>query len=269
MSPTDGQIDVPRGAPMGSALRVLQVCEDLGRRQPVGVRELSREMGVPRSSVQRALETLEAAGWAVRSAEGEWSLSSRPALVAAGAGSAGALRAVAGPVLTRLQLATDESVRLWARDGRRVAIVVSLESAQAVRYVGPPPGTTLPLHASAAGKAILAALPADELDAVLAGPLEPLAERTVVDPAELHRQVDAIRRTGWAVTRHEARDDVGGVAAAVLDPVGVPIGAVSVTLPMHRLTDEIVERYGALAAEEAGRLGATLAGGAPGASLAG
>ena len=160
------------------------------------------------------------------------------------------LRELAGPALTRLQAETDESVRLWVRQGRDVAIVLSVESAQPVRYVGPPPGTTLPLHASAAGKAILAR------------PLDARTPHTIVDADALHLQLAEIAVRGYAVTRHEAHDDVGGVAAAVLDAAGQPIGALSVSLPMHRLTDDLVEQYGALVAHEAAAL-SVLAAGAP------
>jgi IclR family acetate operon transcriptional repressor len=239
---------------------MLQVCEALGRGQPIGVRELAREMDLPRSSVQRALETLEAAGWALRTEAGVWCLSSRPALVAAQAGSAGMLRALAGPSLTRLQADTNESVRLWVRDGRDVAIVVSVESAQPVRYVGPPAGTTLPLHASAAGKAILAELPTDEVDALLAIPLDARTPHTIVDAGVLRAQLDEVRSRGFAVTRHEAHQDVGGVAAAVLDAASQPIGALSISLPMHRLTDDLVQEYGSLVAREAARLSVAAAG---------
>jgi IclR family acetate operon transcriptional repressor len=245
---------------MGSGVRLLQVCEALGRAQPVGVRELAREMDLPRSSVQRALETLEAAGWALRTETGVWCLSSRPALLATHAGSAGMLRELAAPALTRMQAATDESVRLWVRQGRDVAIVSSIESAQPVRYVGPPAGTTLPLHASAAGKAILAALPEPEVDALLAGPLDVRTPHTIVDADALRAQFTEIARRGYSVTRHEAHQDVGGVAAAVHDAAGQPIGALSVSLPMHRLTDDLVEEYGALVARESAVLSSTAAG---------
>ena len=252
-----------RGAPMSSAVRVLEICEALAEHQPVGVRELARVVDAPRSTVQRALETLEAAGWALRTDGGVWCLSSRPLLVVARAGVAGALREIARPALERLHAATDESVRLWAREGAGVLIVLSVESAQPVRYVGPPPGTVLPLHASAAGKAVLAGLPPDELDAILDRPLEALTPHTVVDVRALRAQLREVRARGYATTRHEARDDVGGVAAAVVDSTGRAVAALSVTLPMHRLTDAIVAEYGALVAAEAAALSAEYSGATP------
>jgi len=245
---------------MSSALRVLAVCEALADHQPAGVRELARTLGLPVTTVQRALETLLEAGWAVRSEKGAWALSSRCAAIGARAGTAGALRELAGPAMLRLQRVSDESVRLWAREGDRVLLVASLDSHQLVRYVSPPTGTTLPLHASASGKAILAFLPEREREAVLAGPLEKVTEATIVDRAELERNLAQVRERGYSETYHEARRDVGGVAAPVFDATGRPVAALSLALPMHRLTDEIVRTYGQHVVTEAATLSAELAG---------
>jgi IclR family acetate operon transcriptional repressor len=249
-----------RGAAMSSAVRVLQVCEGLSEHQPVGVRELARLLDLPRSTVQRALDTLLAAGWAVRSTEGVWSLSLRCAVVGARAGGVGVLRDAARPAMARLQRISDESVRLWMREGDHVVLVESIDSLQPLRYVSPPPGATLPLHASASGKAILSRLPSAEVDEMLSQSLVAVTEHTLVDPDELRRNLEVARTKGYAETYHEARADIGGVAAAVVDPGGRAIAALSLALPMHRLTDEIVRRYGEHVVTEAAQLSAYLAG---------
>lgn len=250
------------GAPMSSALRVLAVCEALSTLQPIGVRELARRLDQPRSSVQRALETLQAGGWAARTDDAEWVLTSRCAFVGARAGAAGALRALARPAMVRLLALTDESVRLWTLEGDHMALVESLDGTQPVRYVSPPPGTVLPLHASASGKAVLARLAPEEVDALLERPLAASTEHTITDPDALREELATTRVRGWSRTFHEARPDVGGVAAAVLDATGAPVAALSLALPMHRVTDELVERYGVAVAEEAERLTSEFSGSA-------
>jgi IclR family acetate operon transcriptional repressor len=247
-------------AAMGNVLKTLAVCEAVSVHQPVGVRELAREIDMPKSSVQRALETLHAAGWLVRSEGGRWSLSLRCALIGGRAGQAAALRDLARPEMERLRDTTDESIRLWARDGDRIVLLENLESRQAVRSVLQPGGTTIPLHASAAGKAILAGLPEHEVDELLAQPLASLTAQTITDPAVLREQLGAVRGKGYAETHHEAWKDVGAVAAAIHDPSGRPLAAIALALPMHRLTEQLTRRYGKAVAAAAQSVSTALAG---------
>jgi IclR family acetate operon transcriptional repressor len=151
--------------------------------------------------------------------------------------------------MERLREITDESVRLWGHDGDRIVLLENMESRQAVRSVLQPGGTTIPLHASAAGKAMLARLPDDEVDHFLDQPLVALTPQTITDPEILRGQLRAIRRKGYAETHREAWKDVGAVAAAIHDPSGRPLAAIALALPMHRLTEAITKRYGKAVAE--------------------
>jgi len=245
---------------MSSAVRMIRVCEALAEHQPIGVRELARRVSMPRTSVQRALETLEVAGWALRNDAGVWVLTSRPALLSTRGSTGAALRDLAVPALVRLQRATDESVRLWLREGTYMVIAESFDSRQPVRHVGAPPGATVPINASASGKAVLAHLHEAELDAILEAPLEAPTAFSITDPATLRDDLAEVRRRGYAVTRHEALVDVGGVAAPILDATGRAVGALSVTLPMHRLTDAIVEEHGELVRSAAAQVTEQLCG---------
>lgn len=245
---------------MSNVLRALTVCEGVSVHQPIGVRELAREIDMPKSTVQRALETLHAAGWLVRGEGGRWSLSLRCALIGGRAGQAAALRDLARPAMERLRGITDESVRLWAHDGDRIVLLENMETRQAVRSVLQPGGTTIPLHASAAGKAILAQLPEHEVNELLAQPLAALTPQTITDPAVLRDQLRTVRRKGYGETHREAWKDVGAVAAAIHDPSGRPLAAIALALPMHRLTDQLTRRYGKAVAAAAAELSAELAG---------
>jgi DNA-binding IclR family transcriptional regulator len=246
-------------APSSSVVRALEVCRALADQQPVGVRELARALDSPRSSVQRALESLEAAGWAVREG-GTWSLTLVPGLIGMKAGSPSALRVLAGPPMQRLVEESDETVRLWVRDGRNAVLVHSVDGQQAVRYVSPPAGQELPLHASAAGKAMLAAVDAAGLQAYLARPLNALTSRTLTGAEALRRELAAVRRRGYATTDREAHADVSGVAAAVLDDAGLPVAALSLALPAHRGDDRRLKEYGRLVVTESKVLGERLRG---------
>ena len=246
---------------MNNVLTVLDVLEAVSIQQPVGVSELARSMGLPKSTVQRSLETLRVAGWLQRSAAGAWSLTLKPAVVGHRAGNEWSLRDAALPVMNALRDKTGETVRLWLRDGNDAVLIETVESTKTVRAIAPI-GSRVGLHASSAGKAILAALADDELDRFLAGELHAYTDRTIVEPTKLRRALAQVRARGYAQSNSEANIDVGGVAARILGPDNRPIAAIGVVLPMHRLGADLAAHFGELVERAAEQVRATIAKGA-------
>ena len=236
---------------MENVLTTLRVLEAVADHQPVGVSELSRVTQVPKTTVQRSLETLRVAGWLERGEGGVWVLSLRCAVIGRRAGQRGAVRELARPAMLRLHQATDESVRLWMQHGHSIVLVESIESLQPVRTVTPATFSgTLPIHAEAPGKAILALLPPAEQAELLREPLVALTPWTVTDPAELEAELARVRADGYAVARQEAVREVATVAAPITAE-GRPVAALAVSLPLHRCTDDVVEQLARLVVEAA------------------
>ncbi|WP_274911001.1 IclR family transcriptional regulator [Streptomyces sp. WZ-12] len=249
---------------MQNVRNALRALEEVAERQPIGVADLARAMGLPKSSVQRTLVTLHEAGW-IRPAEGRptrWRVTAKALQVGRHATGELRLRDAAVPVMEELRARTDETVHLAVPEGERVVLVERLETTQPVRIILPL-GQILPVHASANGKAVLAARTDAEVAAYLADGLARFTETTATDPAALRAEVDEIRARGWATNRGEWRADVSAVAAAVLGESGRPVASVSVNVPTSRLTDPLRDRFGELVAEAAARLSERL-GGTPG-----
>jgi len=242
---------------MNNVLTVLDVLEAVSVQQPVGVSELARSTGLPKSTVQRSLETLLAAGWLQRGASGAWSLTLKPAIVGQRAGNEWSLRDAAQPVMVGLRHETGETVRLWLRDGNDAVLIETIESAKAVRAIVPI-GSRIALHASSAGKAILAAVSDEELNRYLAGDLHAYTERTIVKPAQLRKALDEVRARGYAQSNSEANADVGGVAAPILSPDKRPVAAIGVVLPMHRLSTDLAVQFGTLVEQAAAQVTAAI-----------
>ncbi|GAB2988475.1 IclR family transcriptional regulator [Amycolatopsis acidiphila] len=93
------------------------------------------------------------------------------------------------------------------------------------------PGTDLPAHATALGKAMLAFLTPEELEEVLAGPLVSLAPNTVTDPKDIAAELCEVRKRRVAIARGEAHPDVACVAAPILIR-GRAVSAISVSTTM-------------------------------------
>ncbi|HKA03106.1 MAG TPA: IclR family transcriptional regulator C-terminal domain-containing protein, partial [Acidimicrobiales bacterium] len=111
----------------------------------------------------------------------------------------------------------------------------------------------LRMHASAAGKAILALLPAGEVDALLTPPLRVLTPATITDPDQLRELFPVIRKKGYAEAHNETADDVGDIAAAITAD-GRPVAAIALNVPNHRLTKRLTAVYGHLLVEAVGHL---------------
>ncbi|MBK0870795.1 IclR family transcriptional regulator [Saccharopolyspora sp. HNM0986] len=90
------------------------------------------------------------------------------------------------------------------------------------------PGTDLPAHATALGKALLAFAPPDEVDSALAGPLHAVAPNTITDAAEFRAELAEVQRNRFAGARGESHPDVCCLAAPVLIR-GRAVGALSVS----------------------------------------
>lgn len=248
-------------AATNSVVSAIRVLEAVGERQPIGLSELARAVRLPKSTVQRTLLTLAEVGWCRSDDASRWQLTYRAFAVGNQARDAGELRMRALPVLHELQLATGETIHLAAPDGRELVLVERLDTAHRLRAFLPL-GHRIPLNASATGQAYLAACTDAVVDAYLTGgPLEPSTRWTVTNPVQLRARLAEIRARGWSVNPQGLSEGIAAVGAGVLGPGGRPVGALSVSGPTVRMTDDVFDTYGRAAADAAARISREL--GAP------
>jgi len=244
---------------MRNVLNTLRVLEEVATRQPIGVGELARVLDMPKSSVQRALQTLNAAGW-IRPASGEvtrWVVTTKALDVGRHASGDLGLRDAAVPLMEDLRRRTEETIHLTVPEGGKMVLIERLETAKPVR-TSMALGHALPLHASANGKAVLANSAAGVVSRLLAEGLPRYTDTTITDPERLLAELDQVRAQGYAVNSGEWRSDVGSVAAAVMGGAGEPVASLSVNIPVSRLTDESRSFFGTAVSEAAGTLSARL-----------
>jgi IclR family acetate operon transcriptional repressor len=231
---------------MRNVLNTLWVLEEVATRQPVGVGELARVLEMPKSSVQRSLQTLHTAGW-IRPARGEitrWVVTTKALDVGRHASGDLGLRDAAVPLMEDLRRRTDETIHLTVPEGNKMVLIERLETAKPVR-TSMALGHALPLHASANGKAVLANSAPEVLQRLLAGELPRYTDTTITDPDRLLAELEKVRAQGYATNGGEWRSDVGSVAAVVMGGVADPVASLSINVPMSRLTDESQSFFGA------------------------
>ncbi len=230
---------------------------------PVGVSDLGRTTGQDKSQVSRTLDALADAGLVEREpGTGRARLGPRLFGLAARTGDA-RLRALAEPVLVRITAATGERSHVSVRVGAEVLTVASEASPRSLQAPGWV-GRRVPVWTTSAGRALLLALGASELDALLSS-IEDGSDRTDgpgaparVDPEELAARLGAARRRGWVTVAGGFDPDLTGVAAPVRDTAGAIVAALNVSGPRQRLRGHhtAVGRAVAAAASELGtRLG--------------
>lgn len=233
-----------------------QLLELIGAHQPIGVSELARISEIPKSTAQRALLALRKTGWIALSENDRalWVLTTR-AMITCGRPTRlqADLRDLALPVMEDLRRASEETVHLTVRYRNQLVLLERLDGIKPVRYFFSYGGVAA-LHASASGKAVLARMSAQELDAFLARPLLGQTPTTIVDPDELRADLNEVRRLGYATSNGGLVADVNAIGAAILDLAGRPVAALSISAPADRLTPESVSTYGALVSDAARRV---------------
>lgn len=168
---------------------------------------------------------------------------------------------VALPHLERLVAEVDESSEASVLDGSDIVYVARVPST-AVMTVVVNVGARMPAHATSMGKALLASLPPDELEAYLErAPLRPFLPRTVTDQAELRAQLDRVRAAGYALVDQELEEGLIAVAAPVRGRGGRTVGAINLsTHVMRRSVDSVRDELVEPLLRTAKAIGADLAG---------
>jgi len=187
--------------------------------------EIARRTGLPRSTAHRILEQLVRLQWVEHTRSG-YHLGRRVRTWGARESGHSDLRAAAAPWLHDLAVKTDLVVHLAVLDetfveyldkvgGRRAAAIASRVGGRA------------PAHCTALGKAMLAWLPPEEIDALYADGVPAATDDSIGGLDALHRELGRIRRqNGLAIERGECIDGIACIGAAIRGPEG-PVGAIS------------------------------------------
>lgn len=243
----------------GLAARIMRVVEgvvDAG--EPVGPRGLARTLGMDRSTVGRILQQLGALDVLERTDNG---YRPGPRLFSLGRvlAAVDTLPNVIGPVLGSLVERFDETCYICAFHGDAAVFTHEIQSSKPLRLVVEL-GKPVPLHAGAAGRAILAGLDRERAAELLGRhPLPKLTAHTITDPDRLLDLAEEDRRRGYTVSFEERVPDGSAVASPFFARGGVCQGSVVFTSPLTRLdrsrVPEIGEAVNRAAATISARLG--------------
>lgn len=238
-----GSTSGPKSAPairtLGRGLAALEAVADSD--DGISVIEVASLVGIDKGTASRLLASLRQAGYVRQREDRRFELGKKVGWLARRYGTwDDELVEAAAPYLNSLRDLTQETVHLAVVEGAEVAYLAQVVPDRSVR-VQSAVGVRLPLHRTAMGRAVVAALegPAREriLDAVRRVAIATQDEAALV---EFTADVTAAETRGWAaIDRH---DEVTRLAAAIRGDAGEPIAAIALSGPAYRMEKEL-ERH--------------------------
>jgi DNA-binding IclR family transcriptional regulator len=210
------------------AAAVLRALE--GAPEGLGISELAAKTQLPKSTVHRIAAALAEEDLVAGGDDGRVRLGSGiTRLAMAGREALGErLR----PVLLDLRRQLDETVDLAVLDGSSVRFIDQVPAPKRLRAVSSV-GELFPLHCTANGKALLAALPEPRASELLPARLERFTANTITSPTKLLAELEEIRDSGVAVDREEHTEGICAAGAAILTG-NEAVAAISVPVPVQR-----------------------------------
>jgi DNA-binding IclR family transcriptional regulator len=228
-------------SPAPAVTRAVALLEELARSgQPLALTELARRLDLAKSTVLNICVALEGSGM-VRRTDNRWALGYKVVELGQGFLAGTDLVAEFRRLTDELPTGNQETVLLAVLDGTDVLYLARHDGSQPVRLASDV-GRRLPAVVTALGKAMLAGLPAEELESRLAR----IDEMPVLTPRS-HRTVDALRadlvatrNRGYAVDDEQNTEGVTCLGVA-LPGFADPPTAVSTTLLTARMTTDLRE----------------------------
>jgi DNA-binding IclR family transcriptional regulator len=213
---------------------VFAILETLQEQDGARISDVADELGLANSTAYRHLSTLADREYVLKE-EGEYYLSMRFLRFGHYVRERKKSYQLAGPKVEELAAKTDERAEFMVEEHGRSVFVHREVGDNAVR-TDSGIGKNHPLHATAAGKAILAFLPEDRIEAILERRgLEAYTDYTITDRETLFEELESVRNRGVSFNKQEYIEGLRAVGVPVLAPDESVIGALSVSGPTHRL----------------------------------
>lgn len=239
-----------------SLTRGLSLLEAVARAEGgLTLTDLAQRVQLAPSTAHRLLATLEKMGYVYQGGElGRWYIGLQAFTVGTSFLANRDFVAQSHPYMRRLMEQSGETANLGILDGTEAVFIDQVQCREMMRTIVKL-GSRVPLHASGVGKAIFAALPDEQIDAILkVKGLPRITNNTITSPETMWASIRVIRQRGWSFDDEEHALSTRCVAAPVYNEHAEVLGAISLAGPCSRLPDERIKQLGTLVAHTAEEL---------------
>ena len=238
--------------------RAFAILEQVARhREGIGLAELSKLVGLHNSTTFHLAKTMVSLGYIRQERDSKRYRIGRPLFaLAASALDEIEMVNVATPIMEDLSRDTGESSHFAVRMGDAV-VVIARTSGPGAFQLTDRVGVVRPAHCTALGKIILAALRPDQLKRFLERvELKPFTRKSITDIPVLLREIADVKRSGVAIDDGEFNPEVRCIAVPVMDFTGQIIGALGISGPVWRLSNQALQGHAKTVRAAANRLSA-------------
>jgi DNA-binding IclR family transcriptional regulator len=223
--------------------RAFAILEEIARhREGIGLADLSKRVGLHNSTTFHLAKTLVSLGYIRQARDTKRYRVGRP-LFALAASALDEIEMVnlATPILEDLSRESGESGHFAVRMGDSVVVIARTSGAGAFQLTDRV-GVVRPAHCTALGKIILASLRPDQLKRFLERvELKPSTRKSITDTSTLMREIAEVRRSAVAIDDGEFNAEVRCVAVPVYNFTGDVVGALGISGPIWRMSDQAMQ----------------------------
>ena len=236
-----------------SLTRGLSLLEALARAEGgLTLTDVAQRVQLAPSTAHRLLSTLEKMGYVYQAGDlGRWYVGLQAFTVGTSFLANRDFVAQSHPYMRRLMEQSGETANLGILEGTDAVFIDQVQCREMMRTIVKL-GSRVPLHASGVGKAIFAAMPDDEIEAILkVKGLPRITGNTITSPETMWAAIRVIRQRGWSFDDEEHALSTRCVAAPIYNEHAEVLGAISLAGPSSRLPDERIKQLGPLVAHTA------------------
>jgi IclR family transcriptional regulator, KDG regulon repressor len=228
--------------------------------QEMGTLEISKKLGIHKSTVSRLLHLLTHHGFLQQNSDNKKYCLGRSAAEIGNAATRSlnnSIVSIAQPYLNELSRRVGESVALEVLTGINVVLACHVEGQSHIRFSFQP-NEQVPINVAAGAKAILAFSPPDIVDQFLKKKFTYFNAKTIMSKKEYRAVLEQVREKGLAFDRGERYEDSYAIGTPIFNHEKIPVAAVVIAAPAFRMTaaflDEIVGPLTQTASEISQRL---------------
>ncbi|MGB9839381.1 IclR family transcriptional regulator [Thermovenabulum sp.] len=226
------------------AFKILEILSE--EKEGLGVTEISRITSLHKSTVHRFLRDLEILNYVEKDEKTDkYKLGIKILQLAGRFLDHMDIRDQAKDSIKELADITGETVHLVIYNKKEAVYIDKIDSKKTIRMHSQI-GKTIPMHASAVGKAILSHLSEEEKEKIIKRGLPAFTPNTLVDPERLREELEEVRRRGFAFDNEENEEGIRCIAAPIFDYTGSVVAAVSISGPKFSITQDRIEELSKL-----------------------